>query len=1352
PSQLQMVLETPGAASPQGLPRLRRLFLGGEALPSELLARVSEVCPTLPITNLYGPTECTVYSTHWSVEPGTWRGGFVPIGKPIFNTTINLVDASRQRVPIGVPGELCIGGLGLANGYLNRPELTDEKFVPDPFGGVQVRNDRLYRTGDRARYRADGTLEYMGRLDTQVKLRGFRVELGEIENALADLPDVQSAVVLVREDTPGDQRLVAYCIASDPAHIEAPTTMRQKLKASLPDFMVPSAFVWLDAWPMNANGKLDRKALPSPDAEHAATAERIAPRTESEHVVAGIWKSVLGRDVGVEDDFFEIGGHSLLALRALARITDQTGARIPLRMLFESPTVAGLARLVDAAGPAISSRIARTNADAFPLTPAQELLWLVQRTAPDNGAYNVADQWRVRGSLDADALRGALDTLVRRHAALRTVIETRNGTPMQVIRAARPVELERVDLSNLDETTAAAKAHRLARIAAARAFDLGNDQLLRVLLIAFGAEDHLLVTVTHHVAADGWSRGIMLRELSAAYATILGGQAPSVAEPELRFGDFAQWQHDQSGAGGFDAQVERWAELLAGASLTVDLPVDRPRPATPKFAGAKKTVLFPVALRDKLRVLAAEHDSTVYMVLLAAFQVLLHRISVQDDVLVQTTTAGRPRAELENIVGYFASTLPVRTRFDIATTFADVLASVREATLAASEIADVPYAALGMELTSRGVVVEGNGSQVMFVMQNNEGAALRLGNATMEARGVDAGIAKMDLSVSMGEQQNGLRIALEYRTDLFDAATAERMVSQMRLLLEGVADDATRRVDDYDIITPEERRVILERSRGHDVGPILPGLERNTVLAALAHHARTAPGHIALEEEGSGRTLTYAELAASALRIGAALRARGTQRGDVIAIIGGSTIEMHQAIWGVLAAGAAYLPLDPDAPAQRQSYLITDSRAKHVLVDGNRRAGVIAQLAGTDAAGVDVVEVTELLAHDAKPQALNALASAAEPHDLIYVMYTSGSTGQPKGVGIEHRNLATHDAWIQAAHPVKPDDTVFAVSAFTFDPSVTELFATIACAGARLLLAREDLRKDPRYVLDVLRRRPSATLESVPSILRLLVDTATEPVRGVGHLFVGGEAMPPDLPREVKRVFPDTLLHNGYGPTEATIDSMWFTLAPHTFDAIEARGVVPIGKPIAGYSAYIVERSGCLAPLGVTGELWVGGGGVSRGYLGRPDLTAEKFLPDPFAGGDARVYRTGDRVRWNSDGYVDFLGRIDDQVKIGGVRIEPGEIEHLFAKRAGVRDVAVLVRGEGAAKQLVAYVVADGVTAAELRAFARDALPAAMVPAAFVMLDEMPRNASGKLNRSALPVPDDASFDRAEWLAPRTET
>ena len=806
PSQLQMMLETPGADGPNGLPRLRRLFLGGEALPSELLTRVSEVCPKLPITNLYGPTECTVYSTHWSVEPGEWRGGFVPIGTPIYNTTINLIDASRQRVPIGVPGELCIGGLGLANGYLNRPELTAEKFIPDPFakGGGGDDKPRLYRTGDRARYRADGTLEYMGRLDTQVKLRGFRVELGEIENALVELPEVQSAVVLVREDTPGDQRLVAYCIATPGANGARPTAMslRERIKTSLPAFMIPTAFVWLDEWPMNANGKLDRKALPSPFAEDAAVVERVAPRTDTERAVAKIWSEVLKRDVGAEDDFFESGGHSLLALRTLARVADTFGTRIPLRVLFEAPTVAKLAAAIDAAGGVRGrklERIPRSSKDAFPLTPAQELLWLVQRTAPESGAYNIADQWRVRGELDVAALEGALNALVKRHGSLRSVVEAREGGPVQIPREAQPVQLVREDVSNLDETTGAAKAYRHVRQFVAKPYDLERDQLLRALLVRLTPTDHLFVIVSHHIALDGWSRGIMLRDLSAAYDILHMGGTPDTSEPPLRYGDFAQWQREQLAGGGFASQLEKWSEVLSGASLTIAVPTDRPRPAVPRFAGAKKTVVLPVALKDRLHALAASHDATLYMVLLAAFQTFLYRVAGQADILVQTTTAGRPRAELEQIVGYFASTLATRARFESDPTFAQVLRAARESALTAAENADVPFAELSSMLKSRGALSQGDGIQVMFLMQNNESAVLRLGQATLEARGVDAGIAKMDLMLSTGEQKDGLRLALEYSTDLFDQSTAERFVAQITALLDGVASDPERRVSEYRI-------------------------------------------------------------------------------------------------------------------------------------------------------------------------------------------------------------------------------------------------------------------------------------------------------------------------------------------------------------------------------------------------------------------------------------------------------------------------------------------------------------------------------------------------------------------------
>jgi amino acid adenylation domain-containing protein len=1332
PSQLQMMLETPGADGAHGLPRLRRLFLGGEALPSELLTRLAAVCPTLPVTNLYGPTEATVYASHWSVDLTTWRGGAVPIGRPISGATIHLLDSLLQPTPIGVPGELCIGGVGLARGYLNRADLTAEKFV---FGTGDPRAPTLYRTGDRARYRADGTLEYLGRIDTQVKLRGFRVELGEIENALVHVDDVQSSVVLVREDTPGDQRLVAYLIAAPGAdHSQhTPASLRQQLKTSLPDFMVPTAFVWLSEWPMNANGKLDRKALPAPQESDTAVSERVAPRTPTEHAVAAIWKEILQREVGVEDDFFELGGHSLLALRTLARIADQFGQRIPLRALFDTPTIAQLASRIDAASPAARESIPRREGDVAPMTHAQELLWVLQRASPDNAAYNVAEQWQITGALDVEALRCAFDALVRRHESFRTTFREEDGRPVQRINPPAPVALERIDLSRDVSPDAAAQA--CAREIARTPFDLSCDPLLRAALLRTANDTHVLVLITHHIVSDGWSRGVMQRDLSALYDAELSGAAPALPPLTIRFADFAAWQRERLTGEALEEQLAYWQEHLGGSSIALDLSTDRPRPASPGFDGAKQTVVFPFDLLSDLQRVAKAHDVTLYMVLFGAFQALLHRYAGQEDITVATVVAGRDEPSLEPLVGYFANTLALRTSLADDPTVSELFARVRASVLGASEHAAVPFEMLASARDGKPAMPLPN---VMFVLQNTAPAALRLGDAQIRAGGVNAGTAKFDLFLSMGEMPTGLRAALQYRTELFDDETATRMLGHLRTLLQGIVRNQSAHVSELPLLTPSERKRLLVEWNATDAA--FPPMA--TMHSLVAQQGNRTPHRIAVADDAA-RSYTYAELLRRAAVLANALRARGIGPGAFVGVCMDRSVEMIVALLAVLESGAAYVPLDPAYPEARIAFMLDDTRARAVLTESrvtNRlpwlasRAEEHGQVILLDAGWDTRLAVPPVHAW----QALDA-----KPSELGYVIYTSGSTGRPKGVMIEHRSAVAFITWARSVFSADELACVLASTSICFDLSIFEIFVPLSTGGTVVVVA------DALAIGDVPREYAITLINSVPSAAAELVRVNAIPA-SVRTINLAGEPLAQRLVDQLYEIPTVARVYDLYGPSEDTTYS--------TYTLRTRGGRANIGRPIANTQVYVLDRRGEPVPVGVPGELFIAGAGLARGYLHRKVLTDERFVPNPFASGQssARMYRTGDLVRYLHDGRLEYFGRLDHQVKLRGFRIELGEVEAVIAADEAVgQAVAVVCEVAPGDSRLVAYLSPKPgaeVDLARVRAAMRRSLPLYMLPSAIVTMKSLPLTQNGKIDRKALPVPDLSALVETPFVAPRTPT
>ncbi|HEX8273687.1 MAG TPA: amino acid adenylation domain-containing protein [Longimicrobiaceae bacterium] len=1316
---------------------LRLVLTGGEAVPVEAVLRWRENTGSpARLVNGYGPTETVVTATVLDVPagfPGAYAGPVVPIGRPFGGRTAYVLDAAGGLAPPGVPGELHLGGPVKARGYPGRPEGTAAAFVPDPFAGEP--GARMYRTGDRARWLPDGALEFLGRTDQQVKIRGFRIEPGEIEAVLLRHPGVAECAVVARDDAPGGRRLVAYVVGGAEAD-----ALREHARRSLPEYMVPAAFVALDRLPAIPSGKLDRRALPAPD--HAPAEERyVAPRTPVEEVLAGIWADVLRLErVGVEAGFFELGGHSLLAMRAVSRVREVFGVELPLRALFEAPGVAALAERVEAlrrAEPSTLPPVAPADRSGpLPLSFAQERLWFLHRLQPRSAAYNVPAALRLRGALDVSALGTALGGIVRRHEALRTVFPERDGAPVQVVAPFGAFALPVEDLAGLGEAVREAEVRRRVAEDAARPFDLAAGPLFRASLLRLAADDHVLLACMHHVVSDEWSVGVLLRELSALYAAFVRGvESPLPALP-VQYADYAVWQREQLRGEALERQTAYWRERLAGAPALLELPTDRPRPAVQAHRGALERVELPRELRERLAALGRGEGATLFMTLLAAWQALLARWSGQDDVVVGSSIAGRTRRETEGLIGFFLDTLVLRTDLSGDPTFREALRRVRDVTLGAYEHQEVPFERLVEELRPERSLGHAPLFQVMFVLQGAEAAELGLPGVEVEALAADAGTSKFDLTLSMAAHPGGLAAELEYDTELFERATAARMLGHLRRVLEQVAADADRPLPELELLDDAERRQLLEGwNRTEAEWPA-----DRCVHQLFEEQAERTPDAVAVV--AGEESLTYRELNARADRLARRLAGLGVGPESRVALCLERSAGLLAGLLAVLKAGGAYVPLDPSYPQPRLAFMLEDSGAR-VLLTQQSLADRLPEFGG-ETVVLDGADDAGALSHSRTP----ALSHSPSPGNLAYVIYTSGSTGRPKGVMVEHRALTHYAAWAASRYAGGEPLRLPLYSAVAFDLAVTSLYVPLLTGGAVVVYGEGE--GDGPAIARVFEDDAVDAVKLTPSHLALLAGRELRTTR-IRTLVVGGEDLPAALARSVVEASGGRLeIHNEYGPTEAAVGC-----TIHRFDPErDARPSVPVGRPIDNMRALVLDGRGEPAPVGVPGELYVGGAGLARGYAGRPALTAGRFVPDPFgAEPGGRLYRTGDRARRLDDGTLEFLGRLDEQVKVRGFRVEPGEVEARLREHAAVREAVVTAREDVPGdRRLVAYWVGGkGVEAETLRAHLAGRLPAYMVPAAYVRLEALPLTPSGKTDRAALPAPDDGARARRPYEAPRGE-
>lgn len=1362
---------------------LRLLEVGGESVDIRRFQKWTELLESpIEFINAYGPTEATVATTLYKTladQESATEVPSVPIGQILPNVKLYVLDRNMQPVPIGVPGELYIGGAGVARGYLNRPELTAEYFIPDPY--TYEAGSRLYRTGDFVKYLPDRNLEFIGRQDNQIKLRGFRVELGEIESILAAHPLVNQCVVILWENDEDQKNLVAYLTPKDKDGIDT-LALRNYMREVLPDYMVPASLVVLKELPLLPNGKIDRKALEKPDIDQVRPEVTfVAPRSPVETMLAEIWTQVLGLErIGINDNFFILGGHSLLATQVVSRIRNVMEVEIPIRDLFENPTITDLAERVEILTRETSG-LEYPPLEPLPRNPetgvpdgvlmtsfAQQRLWFLDQLSPGNLFYNIPIAVQLTGDLDVSALEKSLNEIARRHASLRTTFQNLSGKPVQVISPPGWIDLPVDDLSSSPAEQRTEIAHNLVIDEARKPFDLERGPLFRVRLIkmkpAIEADpaEYIFIIVMHHIISDGWSLGIFINEIATLYTTYSEGYVSPLPDLKVQYFDFANWQRKWLDGEALQRQMEYWRNQLSSQPKILSLPTDRPRPAIQSSVGDTFPFSLSKSQTDSVKNFCKKENVTLFMFLLAVYQTLLYRYSDQDDVSVGTAIANRTMMDTEAIIGFFVNTLVMRTDLSGRPSVKELMSRVRNVTLGAFAHQDLPFELLVEELQPDRDLSHTPLFQVAFALQNTptsdldkldpsitfsqsfidqDEMVLQLPDLELKPIVVDSGTAKFDMTLSMSDSREGLVGAIEYNTDLFDRETIRQMADHFKNLLLEFIESPDQIIDDIEFLTEYERSVMLGAWNQTEV---------DTPISQCAHwlfegKVDQFPNAIAVTFDGD--VLSYAELNSRANQLAHYLRGQSVEPETIVGISTQRSIEMVVAILGVQKAGGAYLPIDPTYPEDRIEFMLRDSRLKVLLTQAN----ILPRLP------INKLEQEPIiLCLDTEwEQEISALPTTNVHSDVVseniaYVIYTSGSTGLPKGTMLRHNGLSNLAEAQRLAFGIALGSRILQFSPLSFDASVWETFMALA-NGATLCLAKQEVLASGIKLADLLSEQAITNVTLPPSVLRVLPQGEFP---ALSTVIAAGEACTPDL---VERWAPERDFFNAYGPTETTVCASMYlcdendTLPP------------PIGRPIANTKLYILDEKLFPLPVGVPGELHVSGVSVARGYLRRPEMTAQKFVPDPFSSvPGSRLYKTGDLVRYRRDGNIEFLGRIDQQVKVRGFRIELGEVENALNDSPLVREGVVVAREDVPGDtRLVAYVVRNdmdslggenGFNVAEVRSSMRNILPEYMVPSIFIVLDELPYTPSGKVDKRALPPPDtDRPVLESVYVAPRTE-
>ncbi|UJA37607.1 non-ribosomal peptide synthetase [Bacillus velezensis] len=1276
---------------------LTRVFAGGEALSPLTAARFADLLPETMLIHGYGPTEATVdaafYVCDRKQDSGRTR---LPIGKPVPGARLYVLDSGGTIQPAGVAGELYIAGTGVARGYLNRPELTEERFVDDPF----YPGERMYQTGDIARWTEDGLVEWLGRSDGQVKVRGYRIEPGEIEAAIRRIDGIREAAVTARTEE-GETALYAYIEGRKSDDVRA------ELATRLPAYMMPAQFIEMSEWPVTPSGKLDRRALPAP----GGAADRqayTAPRNVTEMKLCALWEEVLKNGpVGIRDHFFERGGHSLKATALVSRIAKEFGVQVPLQDIFARPTVEELASVIqDLEESSYEAIQPAKKQDTYPVSSAQKRMYVLQQLEDGGVGYNMPAVLELTGPLDRSRLEETFRQLVERHESLRTSFETGpDGEPMQRIHDSVPFQLDEAESAD----------------AFVRPFCLEEVPLFRAALVKESDERHLLLTDMHHIISDGVSVNTLIKEFGELYA------GRSLAPMRLQYKDYAVWQRSFQEKEGYQKQEAYWLKRLEGELPVLELPADKPRPAVRSFAGGSVSCTLDAETASGLHRIARDHGSTLYMVLLAAYNTLLARLSGQEDIIVGSPIAGRPHKDLEPILGMFVNTLAIRTEPKGDKRFTDYLAEVRQAALEAYEHQDYPFEELVERLGVQRDMSRNPLFDVMFVLQNMERESLNL-NELHLTQAADTGhkTAKFDATLYAAEGSDGsISFDFEFNTDIYQKQTIEKWLSYFTRILTKVIEDQTIPLGDIHVLDDAEtNRVIYQFNQTKSDYP-----RHETISRLFERQAEETPDARAVVYDG--QILTYRELNERANRIAAALRSNGVGPESVVALLTGRTTELASGILGILKAGGAYLPIGDDVPRERAEWMLKDCKAD-ILLQSDKLDGL--PLSGKRLFIEDIQTKAGLSSENPEP--------LGGPESLAYMIYTSGSTGAPKGVMIEQRSvirLVKNSNYIDFT----PKDRLLFTSSLGFDVTTFEIFGPLL-NGASLYVSDQETYLDSDVLETFIQQNGITTLWLTSSLFNHLSEQNEHVFSGLSRLIIGGEALSPSHVNRVRKTLPHLSIWNGYGPTENTTFSTCF-LIEQSYDHS-----IPIGRPVGNSTAYIINSRGTPQPIGVIGELCTGGDGVARGYFGRPELTEEKFVPNPFVPGE-RMYRTGDLARWLPDGTIEYAGRMDDQVKIRGYRVELGEIEAALRSLDGVKEAAVSVRtGQSGNKELIAYMsLQTDMDTEKVRSSLSKQLPNYMVPAYMMELEKLPLTPNGKLDRKNLPEPELAL--QTAYTAPRNE-
>ncbi|GCE27612.1 hypothetical protein KDA_30960 [Dictyobacter alpinus] len=1352
PAMLQLLASKAAPVASQGtMPALRAIFITGDMVTLQDVQSIQRVAPRAICVNSYGSTETQRAVANFRIpsldardevlltgkRTGSLTKATIPVGRGIQDVQLLLLTAEAGLAGVGEVAEICVRSPHLSSGYLHDEAFTRQRFIGNPLTGSA--SDRLYRTGDLGRYLPDGNVEVLGRMDRQVKIRGFRIELGEIDVALRQHQAVADCLIIMREDAPGDKRLVAYVVWQAG---EKTTTrdLHRYLKHTLPDYMLPSAFIEVEAIPVTPNGKIDRKALPVPDLKSTAQdVQPDMPLTAVQERLIAIWTQVLGRPVvHSEDDFFELGGHSLLAIQAISRVRDVFQIELPLRCLFDAPTIAGLAEHIEAALATTSDvqalPIERVAPDRpHPLSFAQQRLWFLDQLMPGDPAYNMHVGLHLLGSLDRNALERSLNEIVHRHDALRTTFAP-DGS-QQFIAAPAYIALPCVDLqarlTDMDDESRQAIIAQVVTEEARRSFDLSAGPLFRSLLLHVGSEEHILLFIIHHIVADGWSINILMKELMNNYRAFYQGEAPSLPALPVQYADYALWQRNWLQGAVVEKQLSYWTQHLAGAPPQLELPTDHPRPAIQTHRGAYLPFNVDDRLAQGIKELSRRENATVFMLLLAAFQVLLARYSGQEDIVVGTPVAGRNRSEIENLIGLFVNTLAIRAQLPGERSFREALRHVREQCLSAYFHQDLPFEQLVEKIQPERILGVNPLFQVMFVMQDTQLEDLALPDLVVKALNAERGTARFDLLLSFAETPSGIDGYFEYNTDLFESASIERMKNCLFNLLEAVVVDAEQPLADISLLAEYERQKILVE--WNDTSTACPALDSLITMFELQVEETPQSTAIIYEEHQQ----TYRELDQRANQLARLLQARGVTVETRVGLYLERSLAMPAAIFGILKAGGAYVPFDPSYPEERIAYMLQDADIT-IMIAQHASIERLAKLAPD----------CQFICLDCEEAELERLAGERvivpiDPENLAYVLYTSGSTGVPKGTMITHGGLMNYLSWSRQRYAVSAGTGAPVHSSLAFDLTVTSLFLPLL-AGRRVHLLPSE-RSVEALSEAFVAQDAFSLIKITPSHLDLLrqhADTRQQ-MEGTKLFVIGGEQLFGEKLAFWREHAPNTGFINEYGPTETVVGCCVYEIPAGPLEV----GPVPIGRPIANTQLYVLGRDLQPVPVGVFGELYIAGAGLARGYLHKAELTAERFIPHPFSTQPgARLYKTGDLVRYRSNGVLEFLGRNDQQIKVRGFRIELGEIEHALRQHPAVRDVVVMMREDRQDdKRLVAYVIVHQDLAAdmhEIRHFLEQRLPVYMVPAYLLPIEKFPLTSNGKIEYRQLPAPKAHLQDR----------